>query len=368
LPDIGSIAKRPSLHDGTDPPIVLDRLLWVLSELAPEGESQDLTDFRTKLGEYRKGLAHTPAGPDLAAVAHSCLKTCEQYLERSRKYVAARDTELLELISILRRAAATIVGDTSDFSGQLIASTDKFQQLAQLNDLRELKRLLTAEASTLRTAVEAKRQRDEQTYTTLTSRVETLQSRLVKAEEEASLDPLTRVANRGTFDRALRQTVATSLDSGVPLSLAMVDIDDFKLANDQHGHPIGDRVLLCTALWLGRVVRRTDLVARYGGDEFAVILNDAKFQQVEARLNQALSDLAANSFEYDHDGEMRTIRFTASIGITELAAGDSPADLVKRADQALYDAKRKGKNRVVAKKRSMLANLLSRPPKTTKTA
>jgi diguanylate cyclase (GGDEF)-like protein len=361
LPDIASAeAKRPSLHDGTDPPIVLDRLLWVLSELAPEAEPQNLTDFRTKLGEYRKGLANTPAGPDLAAVAHSCLKTCEQYLERSRKYVADRDTELLELISILRRTAATIVGDTSEFNDQLVASTEKFQQLAQLNDLREMKRLLTAEASTLRTAVEAKRQRDEQTYTKLTSRVEMLQSRLVKAEEEASVDPLTRVANRGTFDSALRKTVAASLDSGVPLSLAMVDIDDFKRVNDQHGHPIGDRVLLCTALWLGKVVRRTDLVARYGGEEFVVILNDAKIQQVESRLNQALADLAANSFEYDDHGEMRTIRYTVSIGITELSAGDSPADLLKRADEALYEAKRKGKNRVVARKRSMLANLLSR--------
>jgi diguanylate cyclase (GGDEF)-like protein len=81
---------------------------------------------------------------------------------------------------------------------------------------------------------------------------------------------------------------------------------------------------------------------------------------VESRLNQALADLAANSFEYDDHGEMRTIRYTVSIGITELSAGDSPADLLKRADEALYEAKRKGKNRVVARKRSMLANLLSR--------
>jgi diguanylate cyclase len=349
------------LHDGTDPPTVLDRLLWVLGELAPQAEPEDLNDFRTKLAEYRKGLAHTPAGPELAAVGHSCLKTCEQYLERSRRYVTGRDAELLELISILRNTAATLVGDTAEFNAQVIASTDKFHQLAQLNDMRELKRLLTAEASTMRTAVEAKRQRDEQTYTKLTTRVELLQSRLVKAEEEASIDPLTRVANRGAFDRALRKTVAGSIDSGVPMTLAMVDIDDFKRINDRNGHPIGDRVLLCTALWLGKVVRRTDLVSRYGGEEFAVILNDAKIQQVEARLAQALADLAANSFEYDHEGEMRTIRYTASIGIAELAPGDSPADLVKRADEALYEAKRKGKNRVVAKKRSMLASLLSRP-------
>src|SRR5579862_6965230 len=353
--------KRPSLHDGTDPPIVLDRLLWVLGELAPESEPQDLMDFKLKLLEYRKGLAHTAAGPDLAAVAHSCLKTCEQYLDRSRKFVKDREAELMEVIGILRSSAATIVGDTADFNDQLVATTDKFGHLAQLDDIRELKRQLTAEVSTMRAAVEAKRHRDEQTYSKLTSRVESLQSKLVKAEEEASIDPLTRVANRGTFDRALRKTVASSLETGIPMSLAMIDIDDFKKINDQHGHQVGDRVLLCTALWLGKVVRRTDLVSRYGGEEFAVILNDAKIQQVEARLTQALADLAANNFEYEHEGEKRIIRFTASIGITELAPGDAPADVIKRADDALYEAKRKGKNRVIAKKRSMLANLLSRP-------
>src|SRR5579871_4856828 len=186
--------KRPSLHDGTDPSIVLDRLLWILGELAPESEPQDLKDFRLKLVDYRKGLAHTSAGPDLAAVAHSCLKTCEQYLDRSRKFVKDRETELMEVISLLRNTAATIVGDTEDFNDQLVATTEKFGRLTQLDDIREMKKLLTAEISTLRAAVEAKRQRDEQTYSKLTSRVETLQSKLVKAEEEASTDPLTRVA------------------------------------------------------------------------------------------------------------------------------------------------------------------------------
>ena len=354
---------RPGLGltDGTDAATVLDRLLWVLAECAPESGAQDISDFRTKLQEYRKGIAQTPPGPDLAAVAHACLKTCEQYLERSRKYGKDREAELLEVIAILRTTAATMAGDTSDFNDQLVTTTEQFNRISQLNDVRELKRALTAEVSTLRTAVEAKRQRDEQTYSKLTSRVESLQSRLVKAEEEAAIDPLTRVPNRGAFDRALRKAVAASHQSGVPMSLAMVDIDNFKSVNDQHGHPVGDRVLLCTAQWLGKVVRRTDVVARYGGEEFVVILNETRMQQVETRLTQALADLAASSFEYESEGEKRTVRYTASIGVAELADGDEPGDVVKRADEALYEAKRKGKNRVVTKKRSRLAALLSRP-------
>jgi diguanylate cyclase len=363
-------ASSQKLPDGTDAGIVLDRLLWVLSDGAPESEEQDVNDFRAKITEYRKGIAQTPTGPDLAAVAHACLKTCERYLEQSRKYGKDRETELMEVISILRNTAATMAGESSEFNDQLQATSEKFGNLVHLEDVRELKRRLTAEVTTLQTAVQAKRQRDEQVYTKLTSRVESLQTRLVKAEEEASIDPLTRINNRGAFDRSLRKMVAAAIQSGLPLSLAMIDIDNFKAINDTHGHPIGDRVLLCTALWLGKVVRKSDVIARYGGEEFVIILNDAKIQQVEGRLSQALADLASSSFEYQaEDGQQRSVRYTASIGVTELSASDTPADFLKRADEAMYEAKRKGKNRVVARKRSLLAGLLSRTPaKATKSA
>jgi diguanylate cyclase len=347
--------------EATDATLVVDRLLSVLGDFAPDGDPADVTDFKAKLLDYRKGIAKAEPGPDLANVAHACVKTCEGFLDRSRKYVKDREGELMEVISILRSTAATMAGETADFNDQLLLTTDKFNRLSQLDDVRELKRALTAEVATLRTAVETKRLRDEQTYSKLTSRVETLQSRLVKAEEEALIDPLTRIANRGAFDRAIRKALAASQSSGVPMTLAMVDIDHFKSINDRHGHPIGDRVLVCTAQWLGKVVRHTDLVARYGGEEFVVIMNDAKIQQVEARLTKALGELSADSFEYESGDEKHTIKFTASVGITEAAAGDAPSDIVKRADEALYDAKRKGRNRVVAKKRSMLANLLARP-------
>jgi diguanylate cyclase len=354
-----------------DAAIVLDRLLWTLLDLGPDAEPEDLADFRVRITEYRKGLAVTPPGPELAAVARACLETCERYLTLSRRYGTDRESrlkaDLIEAISILHKTAATIAGDSTEFNDQLHASTENFGRLTEIDDVRELKRLLTAEVSTLRTAVEARRQRDEQTRSNLTARLDTLQSRLVKSEEDrvkaeasASIDPLTHLANRGAFDRALRQAMAASTQARVPLSIVIVDIDNFKEINDTHGHPVGDRVLLCTALWLLKAVRKADVVARYGGDEFVVILSDATIAQVEARLSQALAELGANSFEYEANGEHQTVRYTASIGCTEMGAGDTPADLVKRADEALYEAKRKGKNRVITKKRSMLAGLFSR--------
>jgi diguanylate cyclase (GGDEF)-like protein len=310
LSDVASISgKRPSLHDGADPLTILDRLLGLLSELAPAAEPRDLADFKTRLEEYRKGLAHTPAGPDLAAVTHSCLQTCERFLETSRKYVRNRDAQLLEQISIIQQTTAAVGGAVS---------------------------------------------------ASLSPSIETMRALLVKADDDVELDPLTRVPNQATFERTLQKTVAASVDSGVPVSVAMVDVDDFKRLVDEHGPRIGDRVLRCTAAWLGKVVRRSDMVARYGKTGFAVILKDAKTQQVETRLNHALADLAAHSFEYEDKGETRTVHYTARIGITELTAGDRPEDIIARAGEALAEGQRKGCNRVVTKKRSMLARLLTR--------
>src|SRR5262249_15618334 len=152
---------------------------------------------------------------------------------------------------------------------------------------------------------------------------------------------LTRIANRGSFDRTLRRMVSSARRSSTPLSLAMIDIDNFKNINDTHGHPVGDRVLLCAAMSLRKEIRQTDLIARYGGEEFAILLYGAKAAQAEARLTQLLAQIADNSYDYEADGNKGTVRFTVSCGVTELAPGDDDAELVKRADEALYEAKHK---------------------------
>ena len=126
------------------------------------------------------------------------------------------------------------------------------------------------------------------------------------------------------------------------LTLAMLDIDSFKRINDTHGHPTGDRVLLCAAMRLGKSLRQSDFIARYGGEEFAVLLNDATVDEVQPRPTQVVAEIGSRSFEYDAESGTRSLRFTLSCGATELATGDSDEDLLKRADDALYEAKRQG--------------------------
>ena len=329
----------------------------MLSDFKPDADEKDMQQFVASIDDFRAQIAASGHEQEVRSLVASSVRVCEQFLKRSRHYYATREHELTEMIGILREVAQLIAGDSAEFNSQMRVTTERFKGIALLDDIRELKKNLTDEANALQKTIENKRKKDENALSALTQKVETLEAHLVEAEEQAAIDALTRIPNRGTFDRSLARMVKAARASKTPLSLAMVDIDDFKKINDVHGHPIGDRVLLCAAQWLTSAVRHTDVVARYGGEEFGIILSDADLAAGETRFRAVIAQIASRSFEYEVEGETRSVRFTMSCGMAQLAGSETDQDLVQRADQALYDAKKAGRNRVVAKKRSKLGAL-----------
>jgi diguanylate cyclase (GGDEF)-like protein len=334
-----------------------DAFLKTIADFAPDADAKDVKEFVESIKDYRDQIALSGHDQETRRLASAALRNCEQYLRRSRHYYATREGEFQEMIDLLRETAKHIAGDNTEFHAAMKSSTDRFRGMAHLEDIRELKKQLATEATTLQRTVEAKQKKDEQTLSALSERVQTLQANLVEAEEQASQDPLTKIANRGAFDRALAKAVKKAKSSKTPLSLAMIDIDHFKKINDTHGHPIGDRVILCVAQWVTAAVRHTDVVARYGGEEFGVILADADLAATEARFKSVVQQIASRSFEYQAEDETRSVRFTVSCGVTQFVSSDSEQDLVQRADQALYDAKKGGRNRLVSRKKSRLSGL-----------
>jgi len=158
----------------------------------------------------------------------------------------------------------------------------------------------------------------------------------------SNTDALTGLASRRRFTEALEREVARSLRYGAPLTLLLIDVDQFKRVNDQFGHAAGDRALSRVVGSLRSSCRQTDLPARYGGDEFALLLPETtgeKGLQLAQRIAVALRDPA---LEGPEDPPL-----TLSIGVAQLAPGERMAALARRADQGLYQAKTSGRNRAI---------------------
>jgi len=179
-------------------------------------------------------------------------------------------------------------------------------------------------------------QRLNQAEDQIRSQAEQLEAQL----SEALTDPLTELANRRSFDRELDRLLALWHRKQALFSLILVDIDHFKRLNDKHGHPAGDAVLKETAGRLLRVMRQMDLVARIGGEEFAVLLPQTDLASAAVAVERLRACMADAPF-YSESGDLSV---TASFGLTCAAPQDTPQVIVKRADQALYDAKHDGRN------------------------
>jgi diguanylate cyclase (GGDEF)-like protein len=168
-----------------------------------------------------------------------------------------------------------------------------------------------------------------------------------RVKELAMVDGLTGLLNRRVFDEMLNLDGRKEL---LPLSLLLIDLDDFKQVNDRFGHPAGDEVLTCVGRQLKESCRGTDVIARYGGEEFAVLLPTTHLVKAAEIARRLLQRLAGKIYLFGD----RPCRVTASIGAATLTKANPIAvdQLIARADHALYEAKRNGKNRVEMAERS----------------
>ena len=173
-----------------------------------------------------------------------------------------------------------------------------------------------------------------------------LRSSLNKAEEIGSRDPLTGLGNRRYFDNALNEEIARALEGEDPLCVSIADIDHFKAINDKFGHMAGDVVLKRFADLLTANVKGDDKVARFGGEEFAILFPGADLSDATSILNRIQQQLESKRWAVAASGE-RLGAVTASFGLARLREGESADALLRRVDAKLYEAKASGRNLIV---------------------
>jgi diguanylate cyclase len=327
-------------------------------------EAEEPPSLFQMIGQFLDGhqLDATPAHYELAY----------NYLSHSdRKLVDAVERAIAKMGRLTPEAAELILSEMrTDMSAEMLSKLiDKAQ--TGLNNIAGLAKQSGADAKAYGQALESsvaelKSDTAEQTVATLVSLTQSmiektraaeqqlrdagkqmnqLRGSLAEARRLAESDQLTGLANRRAFEGRLRQAVATARDNGKPLSLAFCDIDHFKKINDTHGHDVGDRILKFVAQRLASVSGNNCFVARHGGEEFVMLFEGLSAEEAARMVDDVRADMEDRRLVAKQSGEpIGKVSFSA--GVATLADNDNGRGMLRAADQALYKAKREGRNRV----------------------
>jgi diguanylate cyclase len=239
---------------------------------------------------------------------------------------------------------STATGDYHDSIENLAQQIRQTDDVQQLNVLLEevMRETRSVQASALRSREEVLRAREQVSVAEL--KIRDLESQLEDISSQALRDHLTGTLNRRGLAESLTREMSAAERNSQPLSVALLDIDNFKDLNDTFGHQAGDDALVHLSNVIKETMRPSDCVARYGGEEFLILLPNTDSGQGCAVILRLQRELTKRFFLHDN----RKLLITFSAGISTCREGDTQASVIDRADRALYTAKRAGKNRVTA--------------------
>ena len=297
--------------------------------------------MRASLSSEGEGEGLTVRGVRAAADMLTQTRLQQQRLrgERDRARGALR-----ALVESLSSELQALGGQTGRFGDELSRCTDELehadsreQMSSVLQQMLHSSRSVQSEVAEASARISASREQADG----LNTRVRELEGELQRLSEEVSTDALTQVANRRGLAQAFEVESARSQREGMPLAIGLIDIDNFKKLNDSLGHGAGDVALKTLATQVRTALRPVDHVARFGGEEFVVLLPGAQVVEAQEALTRVQRGLSMGLFM--HEGHQVLVTFSA--GVTLWQTGEPLGSSLERADSALYEAKRTGKNR-----------------------
>jgi diguanylate cyclase len=254
---------------------------------------------------------------------------------------------LKNLIGVFVSRLSEMTASTTEYHGKVETYAERLKRADDIDSLRNLVDELMGDTRSMQIDVtrnrdeisEAKRQAEE-----AERRVKKLQAELEQVSEQVSQDQLTGALNRRGLDDAMEREISRAERRNMPLSVAVLDLDNFKRLNDTYGHQAGDDALVHLTKVVKKTLRPTDIVARYGGEEFIILYSDTALPQALEITRRLQRELTKKYFL--HNNERLLITFSA--GVAQFTSGETQELVFARADKAMYQAKLQGKNRVVA--------------------
>ncbi|WP_028324318.1 GGDEF domain-containing protein [Desulfatirhabdium butyrativorans] len=329
---------------------VCKSLLFFLKDFPLDISEIETDGFRKILDDVSAHVEQEQPGAVIEAVFGAAKLPIARFIEKEKAYLLEKEKELKNIIELLRSALTDFMGETQTFNSRIYEQNVRMEAITQLDDIRKIKESLQTEVANMKRTIQEKQETDSKRIETLSREVVSLKSNLEEAQAAASLDALTGAYNRLSFDTKIQWCIEKNAVIREPLSLLMCDLDDFKKINDSYGHITGDRVLKGFVLECKGFFRNNDFIARFGGEEFAILLPGMPLKKALKRGKELCNSLASKQYLIDASKPDQKLAFTVSIGVSELKKDDTVASFIDRADKALYRAKRSGKNQAVSEK------------------
>lgn len=286
--------------------------------------------LQAELAAALKPLKIDPSEKTAKAAQKQVLKALRFWGEQTEIYFQRMAGEVKEILSELAGTADFIGKRDHRYARQFHEISSHLESIAKLDDLSRVRSSLMHHAGELRGCVERMSKEGADSIAHLQTSLSAYRLRLEKAEELASLDPLTGLFNR----REVEARIARRVDSGEPFCLVVIDIDRFKAINDVHGHLAGDEALRQIAKELRLVSRENDIIGRWGGDEFVMIF-DGSFTNTKVKVER-MRPWVFGSYQLDLPGGQIDVVVNASLGVAEWAPGETMLQVVSRADAEMY--------------------------------
>lgn len=288
---------------------------------------------RTRLAELRDRLA---ADPSLERISASRLELEEQlrdYKDRLQGAYLKQRREVQEILGALADAASLLEQQNATYAFNFRNFARNLEAVSRLDNLTEIRRRLAIQIAQMKTAMDEAAREHEESLQQLRRELQAFQSRLEQAEQLASTDSLTGLANR----RECERRILARIQAGQQFSIIFLDLDQFKALNDRYGHHVGDQILVLFAQRLREQFRRSDVVARWGGDEFMAVL-DCPLEQAAEKAREVTGHVGG-WYSVTAAGRPLRVLVRVSAGVTEHQPGESLEQLYTRADQQLYATK-----------------------------
>ena len=292
------------------------------------------SDLQGSLGKLKTRFSSGLTADGVAQASDKVIDELEDWGERASAYYKKKAAEAREIMVTLARTADVIAERDSRYAGQFGNLTGTLKAIANLDDLSQIRQSILLSASKLSSYVERLTQENAESVKHLRTELSTFQNRLEEAERLAAQDPLTGLSSR----RYTESQIQLRIEKKLPFSVLVLDLNGFKNVNDRHGHLVGDDVLKQFAARLRSALRSSDIIGRWGGDEFVVVL-DCDAVQASSRV-VAINKKLSGGYPVRCDAESGFVTVTASIGLASWNPGDTMGALLERADDAMYEQKR----------------------------